>query len=334
MLTLAHPWLLLLLPAGLVLGWFLPAYRESREALRVPFMAKLTALTGRKAEGGAVVPTISPVQKVQIILCWSLLVVAMARPQWIGEPMVKNTPMRDLMLSVDLSGSMETKDFTDEQGRTVDRLTAVKQVLDDFLSRRDGDRVGLIFFGTAPFLQVPFTEDLEVCRTLLGEAQVRMAGPKTAVGDSIGLAIHLFENSDVEKRLLILLTDGNDTASQVLPEDAARIAADKGIVIHTVAVGDPLAVGEQALDEEVLKNVAATTGGRFFRANDRDELVTIYDELDALETREVETVTHRPRFDLYFWPLAAALLLNGLFHVFHALSYARLETSSGRLDHA
>lgn len=321
MLTLANPWLLLLLPVGLVLGWVMPKYREPREALRVPFLGRLTALTGRKAEGGAVVPRISPGQKLQIILCGSLLVLALARPQWIGEPIVNNRPMRDLMLSVDLSGSMETKDFTDDQGNDVDRLTAVKQVLDDFLSRRDGDRVGLIFFGTAPFLQVPFTEDLGVCRTLLEEAQVRMAGPKTAIGDSIGLAINLFENSDVEKRVLIILTDGNDTASQVLPDDAARVAADNGIVIYTVAVGDPKAVGEEVLDEEVLKSVSKITGGRFFRANDRDELAKIYDELDALETREVETVTHRPRFDLYFWPLAAAFILNLFFHGFHALAY-------------
>jgi len=322
-LTIAYPWLLLLVPVGFVLGWFLPAYRESRDAIRVPFLRTLTDLSGRKAEAGAVIPRIPPLQKIQILVCWTLFAVALARPQWIGDPVVKSQPMRDLMLSVDLSGSMEAKDFTDDHGNTVDRLTAVKQVLDDFLSRREGDRVGLIVFGSAPFLQVPFTEDLEVCRILLDELQIRMAGPKTAMGDSIGLAINFFKSSEVEERVLIVLTDGNDTASQVPPENAARIAARKGIVIHTVAVGDPKAVGEEALDEEVLKSVAQVTGGKYFHANDRDELSAIYQELDKLETREVETISHRPRSDLFYWPVAAAFVLNVLFHVLSASRYYR-----------
>lgn len=321
MLTIAYPWLLLVIPVGFLLGWFLPAYRESRDALRVPFLGRLADLTGRKAEAGAVIPRIPALQKIQILACWTLFVVAIARPEWIGEPVVKNEPMRDLMLSVDLSGSMEAQDFTDDQGNTVDRLTAVKQVLDDFLSQRDGDRVGMIVFGSAPFLQVPFTEDLDVCRILLNELQIRMAGPKTAMGDSIGLAINLFESSEVEKRVLIVLTDGNDTASQVPPENAARIAAGKGIVIHTVAVGDPSAVGEQALDEEVLKSIARDTGGKYFHANDRDELAMIYEELDKLETREVEVISHRPRRDLFYWPLAAAIMLNLLFHAVSAVKF-------------
>src|SRR5262249_17431390 len=152
---------------------------------------------------------------------------------------------RDLLVAVDLSGSMETKDFTDAAGQTVDRLTAVKQVLDEFLSRRAGDRVGLIVFGNAPFVQAPFPQDLEVGRELLAETRVGMAGPKTAVGDAIGLAVTVFDRSDVPEKVLIVLTDGNDTGSLVPPQKAAEVAKDRGVVIHTVAVGDPRAAGEE-----------------------------------------------------------------------------------------
>jgi Ca-activated chloride channel family protein len=209
---------------------------------------------------------------------------------------------------------METKDFKDAKGQTVDRLTAVKEVLDDFLAKRKDDRVGLIFFGTAPFVQAPFTEDLKVCRELLDEAQVKMAGPQTAFGDALGLAITMFDRSQVKSRVLIALTDGNDTSSKVPPTKAAEIARDKGIVIHTVAVGDPRAAGEDALDVDTLKSVALTTGGSYAHAEDRAQLDSIYQQLDKIETHQAETVSHRPKRDVYWWPLAAALLIGVLQH--------------------
>jgi Ca-activated chloride channel family protein len=215
---------------------------------------------------------------------------------------------------VDLSGSMETKDFTNSTGETVDRLAAIKEVLDDFLSRRDGDRVGLIFFGAAAFVQAPFTEDLEVCRSLLDEAQVRMAGAKTMLGDAIGLAMTVFERSEVEERVLIILTDGNDTGSEVPPPKAADIAKDRGITIHTVAVGDPAAAGEEKLDEETLRAIASATGGIYSHAADRVQLQGVYAKLDELETRKAETLTHRPKHDLFHWPLGVFLVASLLFH--------------------
>jgi Ca-activated chloride channel family protein len=247
-------------------------------------------------------------------LLWALLVVAIARPQYLEPPVSRTLPTRDLMLLVDLSGSMETADFNNAAGETVDRLTAVKEVLDEFLTRREGDRVGLIVFGNAAFTQVPFTQDLEAARILLEETRVRMAGPRTAFGDAIGLAITLFEESEVEDRVVIALTDGNDTGSRVPPAEAARIAEDRGISIHVIGVGDPAAVGEEKLDEEALRTVAATTGGRYFHATDRDALQEIYAELDRIGTREVETATYRPRRDLFHWPLAVFLVLSLLVH--------------------
>ena len=309
MFLLAYPWLLLLLPVPLLLRRMLPAHREPRAAVRAPFTSRLSALTDQEPSAGAAILPRRPWQWLLLGTCWLLVVVALARPQWLEDPVVEELPMRDLLLAVDLSGSMDTTDFTDTNGQQTDRLTAVKQVLEAFLAQREGDRVGLVLFGSAAFVQAPFTADLEVVQELLDEAQVRMLGPRTMLGDAIGLGINLFERSEVEERVMIVLTDGNDTGSQVPPEQAARIAADLGVTIHTVAIGDPEAVGEQALDESTLLAVANRTGGRFFRAEDREELAQIYAELDSLNPRAVETVSFRPRRDLFAWPLGAALVL-------------------------
>jgi Ca-activated chloride channel family protein len=310
MLTLAYPWLLALLPLPLLVRWLVPPYRERREALRVPFLPRLARLTGREPTAGAVVLRGGWVRSAALVGVWACAAAALARPQWLEPPVTRTVPVRDLMLAVDLSGSMETKDFTDASGKTVDRLTAVKQVLDDFLTRRKGDRVRLIVFGNAPFVQAPFTQDLGVCRELLAEARVGMAGPKTAFGDAIGLAVTVFDRADVPEKVLIALTDGNDTGSQVPPEKAAAVAKDRGIVIHTVAVGDPKAAGEDKLDEDALRQVAAATGGTYSHAGNRTELEATYRRLDELPTREAQTITHRPRRDLFHWPLAAGLALS------------------------
>jgi Ca-activated chloride channel family protein len=310
MLVLSHAWLLLLIPLPLLLRRWLPAYREERRALRLPWFQRIARISGQDPHRDSGVMRTPRWQGLALLLLWSLLVLAMARPQMLEPPISKTLPTRDLLLLVDLSGSMETEDFTDPEGKRVSRLEAVKQVLDAFLGRREGDRVGLILFGNAAFVQVPFTQDLQVARLLLQEAQVRMAGPRTAFGDAIGLAITLFERSQMQQRLIIALTDGNDTGSRLPPSEAARVARDKGIQIHVVGVGDPESVGEEAFDLRALEDVANTTGGRYFHAEDRDRLQEIYAELDRLDTREVETLSHQPRTDLYHWPLAVFLLLG------------------------
>lgn len=323
MLTFSYPWLVVLAPLPLLAWWLLPAHVTSHAGLRVPFFARLLALTGRNPHAGGLVAPRSVPRLATLVACWLLALAALMRPQWIEAPLHRDQPTRDLLLLVDLSGSMDTKDFTDASGRTVDRLTAVKAVLDDFLSRRKGDRAGVVVFGDAPFALVPFTTDLDLCRAMLRDIVVGMAGPRTALGDAIGLGIGLFDRSTVKAKTIIALTDGNDTASQVPPTEAARVAKDKGIVIHTVAIGDPATVGEDKLDETALKDVASATGGGFFRALDRDELARIYDRLDGIETRRIDTVTFRPRKDIYWVPLAAALLVSLLAQAVHLLLRGR-----------
>jgi len=326
MLTIDYPWLLLLLPLPLVLHWLLPAYSEQRPSVRLPFFDLLRETSGAQAASGAVQRKRSLIQAVLFIVIWFAALAALIRPQWLEPPVVRELPTRDLLLAVDLSGSMEAEDFTSREGKKVDRLSAVKEVLDEFLSRRKGDRVGLLVFGTAAFVQVPFTQDLEVSRQLLDETEVRMAGPKTAFGDAIGLGISLFERSQVAQRVMIALTDGNDTGSKIPPHEAARIAADQDIIIHTVAIGDPTSVGEEKLDEEALRQVAEISGGKYFFAGDREQLEGIYTELDRLETRQVETVSYRPKTDLFHWPLALIALLILLYHSLAWLGSRRSRT--------
>jgi Ca-activated chloride channel family protein len=310
MLVFAYPALCGLLLLPLLVRWLVPPFREARLALRIPFFERLAAKLDATPTEGSVVRHRGWPQAIAFFSVWAAVVLGLARPQWLEPPLSREVPTRDLLLAVDISGSMDTRDFTTADGRTVDRLTAAKEVLDEFLTRRRGDRVGLIVFGSAPFVQAPFTEDLDALRRLLQATTPRMAGPKTALGDAIGLAITLFARSALPRRTLIVLTDGNDTDSLVPPLEAARLANDERIVIHTVAVGDPTAAGEEKLDETTLRRMAETTGGRFFAASDRAALGEVYATLDALEPRIVQTVRHRPRRELFPWPLGLALALS------------------------
>lgn len=307
MLTFAYLWTFLLLPLPWIVRAVLPAQRASQVAVRVPFGDRLRAAT---LDGSAVRQVTRKVSRhVVPVLTWGLVLTALARPQWVEPPISRDLPTRDLLLLVDLSGSMQQEDFTNSEGTRVDRLTAVKEVLGDFLLRRKGDRVGLVVFGDSPFLQSPFSTDLNLARQLLDETAIGMAGPRTAFGDAIGLAVTLFQKSDAPAKTMIALTDGNDTKSQVPPVEASRVAKAEGIRIHTVAIGDPTTVGEEKLDTETLRIVAEGSGGKYFFAGDRVQLEGIYEELDEIETRQLNVVSYRPRTDLYFWFLLAAILI-------------------------
>src|ERR1700754_230544 len=239
-----------------------------------------------------------------------LIVVALARPQWVGDAVTREISARDLILAIDISGSMEQRDFKTPDGAMLTRLEGVKRVLKDFIGRRQGDRIALIVFGTRAYVQVPFTQDVQTAQQLLDQAAVGMAGQQTAVGDTIGLAIKTMEKSTAKQKLLILLTDGNDTASRVPPEHAADIAQQNGVVVYTIGVGDPAASGENRVDLSVLRNVAGTTHGRFFRAEDGAQLQAIYADIDKLAPAKLDTLSWRPKLPLFQWPLGAAFVLT------------------------
>ena len=199
MLELAWPWALAALPLPLLAWWLLPPFRARQASVHVPFFERLAAATGQTPQQGAVILRRRSVQMIVAILVWVLIVLALARPQWVGDPITHEVSARDLILAVDISGSMDQSDFRMPNGPTVTRLAGVKQVMNDFIARRHGDRVALILFGTKAYVQVPFTQDLQTAQQLLAQTQVGMAGQQTAIGDTIGLSIKTFENSTTQQ---------------------------------------------------------------------------------------------------------------------------------------
>jgi Ca-activated chloride channel family protein len=321
MIEFAWIWAFLVLPLPWLVRRLLPPAQEpAGAALRTPFLEELERLPSSRG-----VKQAEPHALWIGLAAWVLLIGAAARPQWLGEPIEQAVSGRDLMLAVDLSGSMEIEDFF-LHGRAVDRLTATQWVAGQFIERRVGDRVGLILFGEQAYLQAPLTFDRTTVHILLDEAVIGLAGDKTAIGDAIGLAAKRLRDNPVEQRVLILLSDGANTAGAVSPLQAAELAAREKLKIYTIGVGaDQMIVNDlfgrrrvnpsQDLDEETMNAIAEKTGGRYFRARDTNELEQIYALLDELEPVERTKHFYRPRTELYPWPLAGALVLAGLLGV-------------------
>jgi Ca-activated chloride channel homolog len=312
------PWVFVLLPLPVLVWYFFPAHAENQQAaLRVPFIedfSYLSELAGGKQNKRVL-------SAVLLALCWILLLLATARPQWVGDALQLPVSGRDLMMAVDLSGSMQEQDFS-INGETVDRLTATKYVASDFIDKRKGDRLGLILFGRNAYLQTPLTFDLKTVKTLLLESVIGLAGKETAIGDAIGLAIKRLKDNKDSSKVLILLTDGANTAGEVTPLKAADMAAKYGLKIYTIGIGADEMIQEtffgrrrinpsRDLDEKTLTAIAQKTGGEYFRARDTEALKKIYQKLDQLEPVQVDTKTFRPVKALFMWPLSLALLISG-----------------------
>jgi Ca-activated chloride channel family protein len=310
--AVAWPWMLALLPMPWLLRWLLPeAQARGLQALKVPWYSAVASAR----QGWLKRPLLAALAA----LAWVLVVAAAARPQWVGE--IENFPVtgRDLLLAVDISGSMDTQDMVLEN-RAVNRLLAVKQVAGEFIQRRRGDRVGLILFGSRAYLQTPLTFDTETTATLLAESEIGLAGRETAIGDAIGLAVKRLREDAASDRVLVLLTDGANTSGEVQPLQAAEFAARQGLTIYTVGVGaDEMMVRDffgsrvvnpsADLDEDTLRSIAERTGGQYFRARDTEALAEIYRLLDELEPVESDVEAVRPVDELFYWPLGAAYLL-------------------------
>lgn len=319
MLEWLSPGLLILIPAPLLVWWLLPPLADQPQAaLRVPFLDELES-TPR-----SLLSAPQPLWLGLAGLAWVLLVLAAARPVWVGEPLEQAQSGRDLLLAVDVSGSMRERDFV-LNGRAVDRLAAIKALAGAFIERRQGDRLGLILFGTRAFWHVPLTFDRQTVNTLLNEAFIGITDddPQTSIGDAIGLAVKRLQTQPSNSRVLVLLTDGANTAGELSPLKAAELAAAAGLKIYSIGVGaDEMLVrglfGSQRvnpsvdLDEATLTAIANTTGGRYFRARNTEELAGIYAELDRMEPVEKDKQYFRPRRELFYWPLALALLLSVL----------------------
>jgi len=315
MIQFIWPWALALLPLPLIIYFILPAKSDFQDAaLRIPFMSDFNNVSSSNKNLRK-----NPLLLIIAILTWCLLIVAAMRPQFLGESVELPVSGRDLMMAVDLSGSMQAQDFK-VQGKTVNRLVATKFVASRFIDQRVGDRIGLILFGRQAYLQTPLTFDRKTVKTLLLEAEIGLAGKETAIGDAIGLAIKRLKDKSKDSRVLILLTDGANTAGEIEPVKAAELAALNGLKIYTIGIGADEMIrqsffGTQRinpsadLDEKTLTAIATKTGGRYFRARDTKELKKIYSILNTLEPTEKESQHFRPISALYYWPLGAALIL-------------------------
>lgn len=316
MLHFAWPWFALLLPLPWLIRRFVPAASQTQSgALRVPFFQNIQQLQQQTSSGA-----VSRTKLIVMSIVWSLLVVAVMRPQWLGDPVPLPRQGRNIILAVDISGSMQIPDMT-LKGKQATRLDVVKAVASKFIQRRKGDRLGLILFGTRAYLQTPLTFDRKTVQALLNDTTIGLAGRRTAVGDATGLAIKRLREQDVKNRILILLTDGASNAGILQPKQAAELAAKNDVRIYTIGIGnDRYAVktvfGPQLLtlnsdlDVKTLQQMAQTTQGLFFRAKDTKSLEKVYAKIDAVEPIQVDKSVFRPVQALYPWPLAFAL---GLF---------------------
>lgn len=328
MIEFTRIWLLVLLPAPVLVWIIWRPYRDRVQAIRMPFFRQITKAAQVEAKPGAVILRRTTLQMIAAICVWTLTIVGLAGPVRVADPIEIEKAARDVVLALDISGSMDARDFKGADGKPVQRLEAVKRVIGDFIKERDGDRVSLIVFGSKAFVQAPFTEDLDTLRSILEETAVGMAGPNTVIGDAIGLAIRTFEASKIEQRLLILLSDGADTGSRMSPVNAAEIATSESVTIYTIGVGDPTAEGGEAVDIEALKDVAGRAGGSFFFADDENALVEIYSRIDQLTPRKVEQLSYRPRENLGHLPLGLAALCIFAVTFWLALRSRRLQPST------
>jgi Ca-activated chloride channel family protein len=322
MFEMQWPWLLLLAPLPLAMA-FIPAKKRVEAALRVPFYQDASQLQQQSKRS----INKRPAKLAALWIIWLACLVAATNPQWVGEPTSMPSSGRDLLMAVDISGSMEQTDMV-SAGRRVTRLMAVKKVIGDFVVRRNSDRMGLILFGAQAYLQAPLTYDRKTVNQLLQEAQIGFAGRETAIGDAIGLAVKRLRDRPDASRVLVILTDGANTSGELSPDKATELAQKAKIKIYTIAFGaDAMEVPgifgsrtinpSRDLDEPTMMNIAEKTGGKYFRARNLEELDQIHRELDRLEPIEMETETFRPVQTLFYWPLAIAFFISLLLAALH-----------------
>ncbi|OKY24624.1 VWA domain-containing protein [Thalassotalea sp. PP2-459] len=312
MIELALPWVLLALPLPLIV-YFLPA-TASNEAAPLKMPVLVSSSTPKTLLGNQKKTPIS-----LLALLWILLVVSASQPQWLGEPVNIPTEGRELMVAVDLSGSMQVEDMS-LNGATVNRLDMLKVLLGDFIDRRVGDRIGLILFGDDAYMQTPMTFDRKTVKQMLDETVLGLVGKQTAIGDAIALSVKRFAEKKDSNRVLLLLTDGQNTAGKILPEQALELAVAKNVTIYSVGIGADVMIQRSLfgkrrvnpsseLDEETLTKLAVDTGGKYFRARSSEDMEEIYQLLDQLEPVEQEQQQMRPLTALFYYPLAFAAII-------------------------
>ena len=330
-------WALIALPLPLLVYW-LPAKKQIQAApLRMP-----TGIKGVQAQDFA--PEKKKTSLVILSIIWLLVVFASTQPQWLGEAVNVPTEGREMMIAVDLSGSMQVEDMT-LNGRSVNRLDMLKVLLGEFIERRNGDRLGLILFGDDAYMQTPMTFDRKTVQQMLDETVLGLVGKQTAIGDAIALAVKRFDEKKDSNRVLLLLTDGQNTAGKITPEQALELAVAKNITIYSIGIGADVMIQNSLfgarrvnpsseLDEESLQRLADETGGYYFRARASEDMSKIYQLLDELEPVEQEQQQMRPLTALYYWPLGLALLISLVTLLSKSVANGHFFTSSNKTSGA
>lgn len=314
----AWPWAGVLVFIPLVTRYFLPFRQPVSEQVRVPFLPELA----ESLQLSTPVPTSGRWQRIVFWTVWILFIVALARPEYLMPPKTLIKPMRNIVLILDVSGSMEKNDA--QNGQT--RLQAVQQTVRTFIGQRKNDRIGLVIFASQAWPFAPVSEDKQALLSRIAQLAPGMVGQQTAVGDALGVAVKLLDQSleNDAAKMAILLTDGNDTASQLSPTLAAQLAASHHVMVHTIAFGDANSSGEDKVDTALLEKIAATTGGNAWRAATQgDALSQVWQQIDAQTPEQVKTLGlswHRP---LFHWPLTAALALLMLYAIAGSLMRGR-----------
>jgi Ca-activated chloride channel family protein len=308
MFEIGYIWVFLLLPLPYLLFWLLPPYQQRKEALRFPTFNHAEKASGKKAVSGAWVSKRNIFQWIVLSLIWLSLLVALSSPRLVGEPEMKVKTGRNFVIAADISFSMANRDWVIDGQRTT-RWEGVKEVLNGFIDKREGDRLALIFFGSNPYLQAPLTNDHEVVKFMLDETDVGMAGQMTSIGKAIVYSLDIFKGDSLDQKVLLLLTDGQDDGRGIFPTDAAQMASKDSVKIYTIGIGE--STGNNAgLDENALKEIAHIANGEYFLAQDKVQLEAAYTALNALEPIEYEEEDYAPTTLLFYYPLGLALMLS------------------------
>jgi len=305
-------WVFWLLPLPILITLLIPPLRKQVSGLIGPFYFRSLKISGQKPKKSSWISRRNVIQKIVLSFVWIALVTALASPQFVGKSELKIKTARSFLVACDISFSMDTRDWI-SGNRRLSRWEAVKKVMGTFMDQRKSDQLGLIFFATNAYLQAPLTNDLGVVRWMLDETEVGMAGQTTGLGNPIGMGIDVFKRDSLNvKKVMLLLTDGVDSGSDIAPLDAANLARKDSITIYTLGIGSP---SSSDLDENTLKDIANVTGGQYFRAIDQVQLKQAYATLNELEPIEYEEESYKPITLLYYYPLGFALAITLVYHL-------------------
>ncbi|PWJ44255.1 VWA domain-containing protein [Sediminitomix flava] len=318
---IAYPWVFFLLPLPFLMYWILPPLRVQKDAFKFAMFNRSVKVLDEAPRKSAWIAKRNIVQWASLWIAWSCLLAALSWPRLVAEPEMKVKTSRSFLVAADISFSMDTKDWKVD-GKLISRWEATKKLMSDFIEKRKGDRLGLIFFGSNPYLQAPLTTDLETVEWLLDQTEVGMAGQVTNIGSAITYANKVLEKDTLDHKVLLLLTDGRDSEQDVAPMDAVKAIAEDSVKIYTMGIGDPTQKGSD-LDEKTLKSIAEATNGKYFLAMDQDQMEKAYEVMNELEPMEFEEEEYRPEVPLYYYPLGLSLFLilihqvfRGIFHLF------------------